>query len=551
MPGLPDYSVSKDPLTPVVLLERTVRVFPDRIAVVHGDLTWTYQRLGHEVGTMAAALARAGVGRGDRVAILSPNTPWHLAAHFAAPLLTAPLVSINTRLSAREIGYILGHCGAEVLLVDPELAALIDSQRGELPALRRVIEIADSGVPVRAGAESYESFTAGVEPQSLRSEVEDEDAILSINYTSGTTGMPKGVMYTHRGAYLNAVGEVGALALDKTTVFLWTLPMFHCNGWCMPWAITAAGGIHVGLRAIDPAKIIELIRAHGVTRFNAAPTVLLMLASAPEAEGLCFDPPVGVCTGGAPPSPTLLAAMERMGIRITHLYGLTETYGPHVLCEMQSQWEDLGVEERAKVMSRQGVPYPHAIYLRVVDSAMQDVAADGESMGEVVMRGNNVMRGYYEDPEATAKAFEGGWFHSGDVGVMHADGYIELRDRSKDIIISGGENISTIEVENTIYRHPAVSEVAVVSMPDDKWGEVPKAFVTLKPGVESDEAEIIAFTRENLAGFKCPKAVEFCDLPKTATGKIQKFKLREREWAGRGSVIQGAALTTPDGDANA
>jgi fatty-acyl-CoA synthase len=315
--------------------------------------------------------------------------------------------------------------------------------------------------------------------------------------------------------------------------------MFHCNGWCMPWALTAVGGRHVCLRGVDPPEIFREIDRHGVTHFNGAPTVLLMLASDPSAEGVHFDPPIRVCTGGAPPSPTLLAQMESLGIDITHLYGLTETYGPHVFCEMQDEWEELDAEDRAQVMSRQGVPFVHATHLRVVDDDMNDVPPDATTMGEMVMRGNNVMRGYYRDPEATAEAFRDGWFHSGDIGVMHPDGYIELRDRSKDIIISGGENISTIEVENTLYQHPEVQEVAVVGVPHEKWGEVPKAFVTPKPGSSPSAEDIIAFARERLAHFKCPKSVEFLELPKTATGKIQKFKLRDKEWVGRESRIRG------------
>jgi fatty-acyl-CoA synthase len=468
---------------------------------------------------MAGALRETGIRAGDRVAILSPNTPWHLAAHFAMPLLEAPLVSINTRLSGREIAYILEHSGSRVLLVDPELAPALDGLRGELSGLERVLEIPDGAVGVRAGQESYADFVRGAPVLPIENPIEDENATLSINYTSGTTGMPKGVMYTHRGAYLNALGEVGALGLGKETVFLWTLPMFHCNGWCMPWAVTAAGGAHLGLRSIDPPRVFELIERHGVTH----------------------DPPIRVCTGGAPPSPTLLERMEKLGVQVTHLYGLTETYGPHTLCEMQTEWEDLDPAGRATVMSRQGVPYVHAIYLDVVDDDMNPVPPDAETMGEVVMRGNNVMKGYYDDPEATAHAFRGGWFHSGDIGVVHPDGYIELRDRSKDIIISGGENISTIEVENTIYRHEGVREVAIVAIPHEKWGEVPKAFVTLKPGVAASEQEIIDFCRDHLAHFKCPKSVEFLEqIPKTSTGKIQKFKLREREWAGKEKRIQGS-----------
>jgi fatty-acyl-CoA synthase len=378
---------------------------------------------------------------------------------------------------------------------------------------------------------------APIEP--IRSAIEDENALLSINYTSGTTGRPKGVMYSHRGAHLNALGQIASHRLGTDTTFLWTLPMFHCNGWCMPWAVTGAAGTHVCLRAIDPPEIFRLIDRHGVTHFNAAPTVLLMLAADPAASGRRFDPNIRVCTGGAPPSPTLLEQMEKLGIQITHLYGLTETYGPHVVCEMKDAWKELDATARAKVMSRQGVPFLFATHLRVVDDAMRDVPTDTTTMGEVVMRGNNVMLGYFDDADATAEAFRGGWFHSGDVGVVHPDTYIELRDRSKDIIISGGENISTIEVENTLYQHPDVLEVAVVGVPHDKWGEVPKAFVAVQPGTSPDAQALIEFARERLAHFKCPKSVEFGELPKTATGKIQKFKLREREWGGREKRIQG------------
>ncbi len=536
-------SVWKDPMTPVVLLERSVRVFPDRTAVVHGDLKWSYAEFGDEVRRMAGALRHAGIQFGDRVAVLAPNTSWHLVAHFAMPLLGAPLVSINTRLAASEIAYILKHCGARFLLVDPELAGRVDEIRTDVATLERVIEIPDghaSGfVAARPGAETYQDFVADAPLVPLQNTLQNEDTLLSINYTSGTTGMPKGVMFTHRSAYNNVMGAIGSLGLSQDSVFLWTLPMFHCNGWCMPWAITAVAGKHVCLRSIDPPKALRLIDEEGVTNFNAAPTVLLMLASDPAAQGRRFDPPVHVCTGGAPPSPTLLEQMERLGVRITHLYGLTETYGPHVYCQVQDDWKELDGKGRAKMMARQGVPFPFAIHLRVVDEAMDDVPSDGESMGEVVMRGNNVMRGYYNDPEATAHAFRGGWFHSGDLGVMHPDGYIELRDRGKDIIISGGENISTIEVENVLYQHPEVQEVAVVAMPHDKWGEVPKAFVVSIPGSNPSTQSIIDFARERLAHFKCPKAVEFGDLPKTSTGKIQKFKLREKEWAGKSQRIQG------------
>jgi fatty-acyl-CoA synthase len=432
------------------------------------------------------------------VAFLAPNLPELLAAHFAVLQVRATLVAINTRLDSGEVGYILNHSGAVVALVDPELSSRVAEAPDGLEAAPTLVNLEDpvagvTGTPL--DGPSFDEFVDGAEVLPIRGEIDDEQRLTSINYTSGTTGRPKGVMYTHRGALLNALGEIIVHELERDSVFLWTLPLFHCNGWCFPWAVTGAGGTHVMLRAIDPPKVLQLIGEHGVTHFNGAPTVLLMLAQDPGAEGLRFDPEVRVATGGAPPSPTLLARMEDMGIRVTHLYGLTETYGPHVYCAMQPGWEALDVEGRARVMARQGVPYHTATHLRVVDDEMRDVPPDGESMGEVVMRGNNVMRGYYRDPE--------------------------------------GENISTIEVEHTIAKHPAVLECAVVAAPDEKWGEVPKAFVSLRPGARVEEPELIDFCREHLAHFKCPKAVEFTELPKTSTGKIQKFVLREKEWAGR------------------
>jgi fatty-acyl-CoA synthase len=344
-------------------------------------------------------------------------------------------------------------------------------------------------------------------------------------------------MYSHRGAYLNALGENLELGLDSSSVYLWTLPMFHCNGWCFPWAVVAVGGTSVCLRRFDPASIVQLIADEGVSHFCGAPTVLIMLLNSPAINELRPVRPLHIVTAAAPPSPTVLQAVEALGAKISHVYGLTETYGPHTICEWHQEWDKLPADERARLKSRQGVPYIHADGLRIVDEQMNDVPADGETLGEVVMRGNNLMKGYYRQPEATAEAFRGGWFHSGDVGVMHPDGYIELRDRKKDIIISGGENISTIEVEQAIYRHPAVLEVAVIAVPHELWGEVPKAFITLKQGTTVTEAEIIAFCREQLASYKCPKAVSFGDLPKTSTGKIQKFRLRDAEWSGQDKGI--------------
>ncbi|HEY8494613.1 MAG TPA: acyl--CoA ligase family protein [Myxococcota bacterium] len=542
MSPAPALAPNRDPLTPLSLLERTLRVFPNRLAVAYGERRWTWAEFGDEIARMAGALRSVGVGPGDRVAFLAPNVPELLAAHFAVLQLHAALVAINTRLQAEEVGYILEHSGAKVVFVDPELAPAVAGIPHPLSARPLLVNLEDpvagvTGTPLPGPA--WAELCAGAERVPLGNDLDDEDRIVSINYTSGTTGRPKGVMYTHRGAYLNALGEIVVHGLDRDSVFLWTLPLFHCNGWCFPWAVTAAGGTHVMLRKVDPPEILRRIRIHGVTHFNGAPTVLLLIAEHPDAQGVRFDPPVRVATGGAPPSPTLLARMEALGVRVTHLYGLTETYGPHVYCQLQSEWEGLELEQKARVMARQGVPYHVATHLRVVDDQMRDVPADGETLGEVVMRGNNVMAGYYRDPEATAAAFAGGWFHSGDLGVMHPDGYIELRDRKKDVIVSGGENISTIEVEHTIVRHPAVLECAVVAMPDAKWGEVPKAFVTLRPGAQASEQEIIAFCRERLAHFKCPKAVEFGELPKTSTGKIQKFRLREKEWAGHEKRIYG------------
>jgi fatty-acyl-CoA synthase len=454
----------------------------------------------------------------------------------------AALVAINTRLLSEEVGYILEHSGAKLVFVDPELAPIVAGIPHSLSARPAFVNVEDpvgGAVGTPLDGPSYAEFTAGADELPLRNDVDDEDRVTSINYTSGTTGRPKGVLFTHRGAYLNALGEVIVHGLGRDSVYLWTLPLFHANGWCFPWAVTAAGAAHVLLRKVDPAEILRRIRLHGVTHFCGAPTVLLMIAEHPDAQGVRWDPAVRVATGGAPPSPTLLARMEQLGARVTHLYGLTETYGPHVFCEMQREWEELAPEAKAAVMARQGVPYHVTTHLRVVDEQMRDVPPDGATMGEVVMRGNNVMAGYYADPEATAKAFAGGWFHSGDIGVVHPDGYVELRDRKKDIIISGGENISTIEVEHTLVQHPAVLECAVVSMPDEKWGEVPKAYVSLRPGHAATEAEVAAFCRERLAHFKCPKSIEFVELPKTSTGKIQKFKLREMAWAGRNERIYG------------
>ncbi len=524
--------VHRSHLTPLRFLQRSAYVFRTKPAIVYGDQCWTYPQMAERVNRLASALRGAGVQKGDRVAALLPNIPPMLEMHFGVPLAGGILVAINTRLNSDEIAYILSHSGAKVLVVDTELAPLIEPVRNQLPALETIVSVEDVPGGLRLPGPDYESFLAGGDPAPIEWPLDDEDEVIAIDYTSGTTGRPKGVMYTHRGAYLNALGEIIETRMSPDSVYLWTLPMFHCNGWCYPWAVTGIGATHVCLRKLDPGRVWELVRTAGVTHFCAAPTVLIALVNHPAAPREPLPNKLIVSTAAAPPSPQIIAQMEALGAEIVHVYGLTEVYGPYTVCEWQREWDALPPEERARLKARQGVGYIIADDARVVDDQMRDVPADGQTLGEVIMRGNNTMKGYYNDPEATAKAFTGGWFHSGDLAVMHPDGYIELRDRKKDIIISGGENISTIEVERAIYSHPAVLEVAVIAIPDDYWGEVPKAFVTLKPGMTATAEEIIAHCRERLAHFKCPKAVEFGELPKTSTGKVQKFVLREREWAG-------------------
>jgi fatty-acyl-CoA synthase len=512
-------------LSPVSFLRRSAYVFPDKVAVVHGERRTTYREFEERVNRLASALAAAGVEPGDRVAFMAPNIPAMLEAHYGVPAAGAVLVSVNTRLGRDEVVHILGHSGARMVFVDHELAHLVDG--AGLPTVR----VDDTGAP----GDPYEDLLAGGSPERFERPVLDEEDTISLNYTSGTTGQPKGVMYTYRGAYLNALVEALQTNLRPDSVYLWVVPMFHCNGWCFTWAVTAMGACHVCLRKVDPGAMWELFEREGITHYIGAPTVHLGVVTHPAARRV--ERGLTVTTGGAPPSPTLLAEMEELNFRLIHVYGLTETYGPYTVCEQQEDWAALPVDERAVLVGRQGVHNTVADPIRVVDAEMHDVPSDGETMGEVVMRGNNVMKGYFGDPEATAIAFHGGWFHSGDIGVKHPDGYIELRDRQKDIIISGGENISTIEIEHTIVRHPGVLECAVVAIPDEKWGERPKAFVTLAAGSDVNEREIIDFCREHLAHYKAPAAVEFGELPKTSTGKVQKYVLREREWAGRGKRV--------------
>ena len=531
--------VSYTALTPLSFLERSARVWPGKTAVIYGARRLTYRELAAEAQRVARALQASGAGPGDRVAYLMPNLPEMLIAHFAVPLAGAVLVAVNTRLTAEEVAYILSHSGAKIVVVDAALLPTATAAAQDIEAVAELV-IAEDAEREPDGAElsgeprlvSYSEFLARGTQEPLPWSVPDELAPVAINYTSGTTGRPRGVIYTHRGAYLNCFGEIVHSRHDENSVYLWTLPMFHCNGWCTPWSLTAIGGTHVCLREVRGDAIWEQLREHDVTHLNAAPTVVSTILNAPGAGPLTR--PVLITTAGAPPSPTTIAHVERMGFRIVHVYGLTETYGPISVCQSQPQWADLPADQRAVLQARQGVSMIQAEGLRVVDDEMADVPADGSTMGEIVMRGNNVMAGYYLDPDATAGAFRGGWFHSGDLGVMHPDGYIELRDRSKDVVISGGENISTIEVEQALMSHPAVLEAAVIGVPDDKWGERPKAFVLLRAGHSATPQELIAHVRTKIASYKAPRNIVFtADLPKTSTGKIQKFVLRDAERAGR------------------
>ena len=521
---MPGAKVYRTELSPVAFLRRNAYVYPDKTAVIHGERRYSYAAFNARVNRLAAALRATGLEKHQRVAFLAPNIPPLLEAHFAVPAAGGILVAINTRLSASEIEYILQHSGARLLFVDHALYPLVADL--DLSGLH-VIEIHDTGT----ADDPYETFIASGSPEPGPDLLADEEEPISINYTSGTTGRPKGVVYTHRGAYLNAIGEALETGMVADSVFLWTLPMFHCNGWCFTWAVTAVGGTHVCLRNIDPEHIWDLFANAGITHYNGAPTVHTMLLNSPSAHRL--DNTVTATIAGAPPSPTLLGQLQKFNFRPIHVYGLTETYGPISVSTWQNAWDDKPLAEQATLLARQGQAYRTADLLRVVDEKTQDIPQDGETMGEVVMRGNIVMQAYFDQPDATDEAFRDGWFHSGDLAVWHPDGTIELRDRQKDIIISGGENISTIEVEQTVVSHPAVLECAVIAVPHEKWGERPKAFVTLKESTAASAEEIIAHCREHLAHFKCPDAIEFGPLPKTSTGKVQKFVLREQEWAGQ------------------
>lgn len=515
--------VYRSELTPLTFLRRSAYVYPEKIAVVQGDRRYTYREFEERVNRLTSVLLNSGLKKHERVAFLSPNTPALLEAHFAVPAARGILVAINTRLSSNEIKYVLDHSGSRFLFVDEELYPLVKTL--DLKGVQ-IFHITDSGDP----EDPYEKLLKGGSAEPVELLLENEEEMISINYTSGTTGRPKGVVYTHRGAYLNSLGEVIETGMNADSVYLWTLPMFHCNGWCFTWAVTAVAGTHVCLRKVGPDRIWELINKEHITHFNGAPTIYLMVVNSPRATRL--QRPITVTIAAAPPSPTLFKQLNELNFRPIHVYGLTETYGPITVCAWHKEWEDLSLEEQAHLQSRQGQGYITADLVHVVDENNNDVPRDGTTIGEVVMQGNNVMKGYYRQRISTEEAFRGGWFHSGDLGVWHSDGYIELRDRQKDIIISGGENISTIEVEQTITKHPDVLECAVIAIPDKKWGERPKAFVTLKESRIVTEEDIISFCRDKLAHFKCPAAVEFCNLPKTSTGKVQKYLLREKEWSG-------------------
>jgi fatty-acyl-CoA synthase len=520
------------PLTPLTFLERAADVHPDHVAIVHGGLRQTYATLRERAHRLGSALAARGIGRGDTVAVMLANTPAMIECHYGVPMCGAVLNTLNTRLDAATLAFILDHGEARVLITDREFSKLIAETLSLAKVKPLVIDYDDPEVPQtgdRLGTIDYEAFLAGGDPAYAAVAPGDEWDAVSLNYTSGTTSNPKGVVYHHRGAHLLALGNVVTGGMGKHAVYLWTLPMFHCNGWCFPWSVSVVAGTHVCLRQVRAAPIFEAIAEHGVTHMSGAPIVMSIILGASDAERRPVTRPVTFFTAAAPPPEAVLSAMKDAGFAVTHLYGLTETYGPAVVNEWKAAWDDLAGADWAARKARQGVRYDALDGLDVIDpETMTPVPADGDTLGEVMFRGNVVMKGYLKNPKATAEAFAGGWFHSGDLGVKHPDGYIQLKDRSKDIIISGGENISSIEVEDVLYKHPAVSSAAVVAKPDDKWGETPCAFVELRPGASATADELIAWCRERLAHYKAPRHVVFTELPRTSTGKIQKFKLREQ-----------------------
>jgi len=531
--GLDQGPANYQPLTPLSFLEWSAAVYPDKCAVIHGEVRYSYAEFHGRCHRLASALAGRGIGVGDTVALMAPNVPAMLEAHYGVPLCGAVLNALNYRLDPTTIAFILDHAEAKLLITDREFSAVI---REALEKLGRDIIVIDIDDPLAAGGDllgdmDYEAFLGEGDAAYAGPVLEDEWQAISLCYTSGTTGDPKGVVYHHRGAFQNAMGNAMMFGLDRHSVYLWTLPMFHCNGWTYTWAVTAVAGTHVCLRKVDPALIFPMIEAHNVSHMCGAPIVLNGLIHAPDEQKKTFERVIEVATGGAAPPSAVIAAMEVMGFRVTHLYGLTETYGPAAICAWQDGWQDMALEDRAAIQARQGVRYPTLSGLMVADpETLEPVPADGETIGEIMLSGNTVMKGYLKNPDTTDAAFAGGWFRSGDLAVMHSDGYMEIKDRSKDVINSGGETISSLEIEETLYKHPKVMEAAVVAKSDEKWGETPCAFITPMPAFEDDitAAEIIAFCRDNMADYKMPKHVVFGPLPKTSTGKIQKFTLRER-----------------------
>ncbi len=538
--GIYDRDLGKGPanyaaLTPVSFLARAASVYPRKVAVIHGEIRHTYARFYARCLRFASALAKRGIRKGDTVAVMAPNVPALLEAHYAVPMAGAVLNALNFRLDAKSIAFILEHGEAKLLIADREYSETVAAALKLMKAPPVVIDIDD---PLHIGGrlvgeKDYEAFLMEGDPDFAWSPPQDEWDAICLLYTSGTTGNPKGVVYHHRGAYLNAIGNAITFGLSPQSVYLWTLPMFHCNGWTYTWAVTAVGGTHVCLRRMDPALVFPAIAAHRVTHMCGAPIVLTMLIHAPENVKRKFEHVVEVATGGAAPPSAVIEAMEGMGFRVTHLYGLTESYGPATVCLPQADWAGQSLPARAALMARQGVVYPTLAGLAVADpDTMAPVPADGATLGEMMLRGNTVMKGYLKNPKATKAAFKGGWFHTGDLAVRHPDGYVEVKDRSKDIIISGGENISSLEVEDVLYRHPSVMEAAVVAKPDPKWGETPCAFVTLKPGASAASGDIIAWCRANMAHFKVPRHIVFGPLPKDIDGKDPEIRAARTRWAG-------------------
>ncbi|MGI9216751.1 MAG: acyl-CoA synthetase [Hydrogenophaga sp.] len=538
---LPRNEANFAPISPLSFIERTAEVYPDRLAIVHGSLRQTWAQTYARTRQLASALQRAGIGKNDTVAVMLPNTPPMVEAHFGVPMAGAVLNALNTRLDPEAIAFMLDHGEAKAVIVDPEFAgtmakALKLRQRTD-PLL--VIDVQDAlftGESQPVGGTPYEAFIAGGDPAFAWQLPGDEWDAIALNYTSGTTGNPKGVVYHHRGAAMNAVSNILEWDMPKHSVYLWTLPMFHCNGWCFPWTVAARAGVNVCLRRVEAQTIFDLMREHGVTHYCGAPIVQGLLVNAPAAMKVGLPAGIKAMVAGAAPPASMIEGMEQMGFDLTHVYGLTEVYGPATVCAKHDAWNDLDIGERARLNARQGVRYHLQRDVRVLNpETMQPVPQDGETMGEIMFKGNIAMKGYLKNPQATQEAFAGGWFHSGDLAVQYADGYFKIKDRSKDIIISGGENISSIEVEDVLYRHPDVLAAAVVARPDPKWGETPCAFVELKFGVHTTPEDIVRHCKQHLAGFKVPRYVVFGDLPKTSTGKIQKFELRKR--AGSASAI--------------